>query len=393
MRIIVLDSDYPAYLRLQYDNARDLANRSYAVQMAHRRQSPSGIAYSYVRSFEKFGHQAQEIYVNNSWAQAAWAREQGIGGLSTPTTEPKPDGRLLVSLKRALLPYRDTLYPAAKRLGLVPNLKRELSAVLEAQIEHYNPDVILNQHIAVVEPSLLRRFKRPGRLIVAQCGVAPPPDLDVRAYDFAISLIPWVVDDFRSKGLRAEQSHLAFDPRVLDLLGPAPEKTIDVSFVGGLSSDHEGRIALLEGIAREFPIELWLSNFKGIRAGSPLHKCYRGEAWDRNMYDVLRRSRITINTHINAARGMAGNVRLYEATGVGTFLLTENHSNLPTLFEPGVEIGAYDSISDCLRQIEYYLAHSPERDEVARCGQTKTLAAHTYDKRVEELLRIWSGLL
>ncbi len=50
------------------------------------------------------------------------------------------------------------------------------------------------------------------------------------------------------------------------------------------------------------------------------------------MYQVLRRSRITLNSHIDLAGREAGNMRLFEATGVGAFLLTDFKDNLHTLF-------------------------------------------------------------
>jgi spore maturation protein CgeB len=106
------------------------------------------------------------------------------------------------------------------------------------------------------------------------------------------------------------------------------------------------------------------------------------------MYEVLRRSKITLNSHIDAAQGMAGNMRLYEATGVGTFLLTDNLPNLPELFQPGVHVGAYDTAQDCIAKIQYYLAHSAEREAVAAAGQQHTLMHHSYRQRVETLLQL-----
>ncbi len=41
------------------------------------------------------------------------------------------------------------------------------------------------------------------------------------------------------------------------------------------------------------------------------------------MYEVIRRSRVTLNFHIDLAEGWANNMRLYEATVVGTLLLTD----------------------------------------------------------------------
>ena len=156
--------------------------------------------------------------------------------------------------------------------------------------------------------------------------------------------------------------------------------------MGGLSSNHTQRIELLEAVARELPIQLYLSSFKGIPASSPLHAHMRGEAWGQDMYDILRRSKITLNSHVDAAGGVAANMRLYEATGIGTFLLTDNLHGLSNLFRPGVHVGAYDSPADCVAKIKYYLANDRERETIALTGQQRTLHHHTYRLRMEELL-------
>jgi hypothetical protein len=259
--------------------------------------------------------------------------------------------------------------------------------ILTAQIEATNPDIILNQIPHILTSSMLAPFKRSGRTIIAQHGNEPPKDFDPSAYDFGIAIVPSIVEAFRARGLPTEYCHLAFEPSILERLpSPLPPKDISVSFVGGLSSNHTQRIELLEAVARELPIDLYLSSFKGISAKSPLHARMRGEAWGQDMYDILRRSKITLNSHVDAAGGVAANMRLYEATGVGTFLLTDNLKGLSNLFQPGVHVGAYDSPADCVAKIKYYLSHEEEREAIAIAGQQHTLRHHTYRIRMEEML-------
>ena len=109
-----------------------------------------------------------------------------------------------------------------------------------------------------------------------------------------------------------------------------------VSFVGGLNPRvHAAGTALLEQLARETRHRLL--GLRGRRAapGSPIRQRYHGEAWGLEMYRVLARSRIVVNRHIDVAEGYANNMRLYEATGSGALLVTENGRNLRELFEPG----------------------------------------------------------
>jgi spore maturation protein CgeB len=133
-------------------------------------------------------------------------------------------------------------------------------------------------------------------------------------------------------------NHLAFEPAILDVLPTAPAADVDVSFVGSISVDHRQRIALLEAVAKRHDLKLWGNRPQALAASSPLHRCFQGEVWGADMYQVLRRSRITLNSHIDLAGREAGNMRLFEATGVGAFLLTDFKDNLDTLFAPDREV-------------------------------------------------------
>jgi spore maturation protein CgeB len=109
------------------------------------------------------------------------------------------------------------------------------------------------------------------------------------------------------------------------------------------------------------------------------------------MYQVLRRSRITLNSHIDLAGNEAGNMRLFEATGVGTCLLTDFKDNLDTLFAPDREVATWRSIDDCLTAIGRYIGDTDGRAEIARAGHARTMAQHTYGHRTREILGLIDG--
>jgi len=106
------------------------------------------------------------------------------------------------------------------------------------------------------------------------------------------------------------------------------------------------------------------------------------------MYQVLRRSRITLNSHIDLAGREAGNMRLFEATGTGAFLLTDFKDNLDTLFAPDREVAVWRSVDHCLDTIDRYLENEDARSAVAQAGQAGTLSRHTYRHRASEILEL-----
>lgn len=388
MRILILNADYQRFLAWHYQRQPGLATAAYAVQMTARNASLFSVADFYSRSFAAAGHVAAEIHINNPWMQAAWAREHGLG-----IEQPPPPGSVAQQaipgwLQRTVSPFKPMLRPLARKIGLSPRLDAAAEQILLAQVEDFKPDLVLNQELFHVDTRLARRIKQIGRpILIGQTGVAPSRGEDWSVYDLLISQLAAIVDFFRARGARAEVVHLAFDPRILDVLPPAPPRSIDVSFVGAVSADHQQRVAQLEAVARRYDLKLFGSGLNALPASSPLHRCYRGEVWGVEMYQALRSSRITLNSHIDMAGAEAGNARLFEATGVGTFLLTDFKDNLHTLFEPDREVVAWRSADECVAMIDRYLADEPARKAIAKAGQARTLSSHTFRQRADDILK------
>jgi spore maturation protein CgeB len=387
MRILILNADYPRFLSWFYRRQAGLENSPYAAQMAARNASLFGVADFYSRNFTALGHHAAEVHVNNPWLQSAWAREHGM---TFETPEP-PGGaghrELPRWLQRAAKPLKPLLRPLARKVGLSPRLDAQAEKILLAQIEEFRPDLIINQDTFYVGSGLIRRIKGMGNpIVIGQVGIEPSRGVDWSIYDLMISQLPATVRSFRSLGVRAELSHLAFEPAILKALPEAPAADVDVSFVGTVSVDHQQRIALLETVARHYDLKLWCHRPHGLPASSPLHRCFQGEVWGADMYQVLRRSRITLNSHIDMTGREAGNMRLFEATGVGAFLLTDFKDNLERLFAPDREVAVWRSIDNCLEVIGRMIGDDHGRAAVARAGYARTMSQHTYRHRATEIL-------
>jgi spore maturation protein CgeB len=387
MRILVLNSDYPRFQAWLYRGQPGLENAPYAAQMATRNASLFGLVDFFSRNFAVLGHPAADIHVNNPWLQAAWAREHGI--MAEPPQPPGATERKAPPawLQRAATPFKPILRPFARKVGLSPSLDAQAESIVLAQVEEFKPDLVLNQDVFYVDAALMRRIKGIGNpILIGQVGIEPSRGVDWSVYDLMISQLPRIVQFFRTLGVRSEVCHLAFEPAILDALPAAPAADIEVSFVGSVSVDHQQRIALLEAVARRYDLKLWGSRPPTLPASSPLHRCFQGEVWGTEMYQVLRRSRIALNSHIDMAGREAGNMRLFEATGVGAFLLTDFKDNLHTLFAPDREVAVWRSIDDCLAAIDRHLGDDKDRAEIAHAGQARTMAQHTYRHRAVEIL-------
>ena len=102
------------------------------------------------------------------------------------------------------------------------------------------------------------------------------------------------------------------------------------------------------------------------------------------MYGILAHSKLSLNIHGDISQSEAANLRLLEVTGSGALLLTENQSNLGEYFN-NEEVVTYDSVSDLIEKINYYLTNNEAASQIAAAGRKRTLLDHTYDNRVVDL--------
>ena len=89
----------------------------------------------------------------------------------------------------------------------------------------------------------------------------------------------------------------------------------------------------------------------------------------------------------------ANNMRLYEATGMGSLLLTDKKDNLKKLFEEDREIVTYKSKEEALHKYNYLINNPAELANIAKAGQLRTLKEHTYENRIKELIQILNKYL
>ena len=78
MKFLIVNMDYPRFLRSFYAKHAGLEERSYDEQMRVRVASLFGVADFYSSNLARLGHEAWDIHVNNEVMQRAWARENGI---------------------------------------------------------------------------------------------------------------------------------------------------------------------------------------------------------------------------------------------------------------------------------------------------------------------------
>jgi len=365
VKIAIFWKYYDAYVRSFYERYPHAASQPYALQLDTLLDDCFNWPSSVARRLRDAGHDVQFIIANAQPLQRAWANEHGIAF--------PPDWPFSLPLR---------------------------------QVEAGRPDVLWINSAYQYFGEYLHKLKPLTRKLFGWIAAAVPPGLDLSPFDCILTSHPNIAEGFRRQSVPAEILLPAFEPKVLDHLGSATQD-IEVSFIGGLTRDHSQREEVLKTLCQQTPIQLWGYGFgpgpvTGVRSflrrarfalfpDRELGRRYRGQAWGLDMYRLLQRSRMTVNIHVDVAGGLAGNIRMFEATGMGTLLLNERAANLQTMFEPESEVVTYGSTDELAEKIQYYLAHDAERQQIAATGQRRTRKDHTTARRSQELLSIFEG--
>lgn len=379
-RIALIASFYPEFLEDVYRQNPDLENRPFDEQRQFLLDTSFALGDAYSANLRALGCAADDLICNADRLQTQWVKES------------RPD--LLAALDS--------------------NIHDRRRQIIRAQVEHLRPDVVYVFEWSPLGDDFLHAIKEIAPLLVGQVSSTLPTNRTFAAYDLMLSSWPPIVSWFRDRGMRAEHFKAGFDERVLaglsapstsirdassdgqqasDMtLSSAERRGFDVTFVGGFSPAHEDRIPWLESILEHEPVDVFGYGIERVPEGSPIHAHYRGPAWGNRMYEILANSKVTLHLQASitvdgsASRGFAAAMRFYEATGVGTCLVTEDKPNLSELFEPGKEVLAYGSIDEAVEMIRAMKMDHETRERIARAGQARTLSSHTYAVRMKELL-------
>lgn len=375
---------FPKYVEAFYRARPELRRADYATQYAALMHDSFFWGDVWKRAFEGSGlWQATEVLANVEPLQRAWAREHGL------------------------------------RVG--EDWARE---VLRAQLLEARPEAWFQEGFRVVTPEFRAEIRRalPGlRMALTYDGIGWHDAGAAGGCDIVITCLDETAAFYSAQGFGTVVIQHGFDPSVNDkLVRRAP--LVDVGFAGSVllgRRPHHQRRRVLAAVGRALPVEYHLmlpprwhllgNRFLAARQGAwrdvlfgtarlvgedrTLRRLDRGGVYGLAMFQSLADARISLNIHIDAAGDRAVNMRLFEATGVGSCLLTDRKQGLEELFEVGKEVVVFDGPEDCVEKARWLLAHEGERAAIARAGQARTLRDHNLDTELRDVARTLAGRL
>jgi spore maturation protein CgeB len=283
--------------------------------------------------------------------------------------------------------------------------------IVKAQIKQFNPDILFIEDSFTFSKDFIQEIKAENpniKLVIIYICVDFNDLTAFKASDVVITCTDWIYKKLKNENVNAFLIKHGFEKSILQRIDQNHNKNHDLSFVGNLFPSHKQRYELIEKLAQKVNISIWTpslnsniysllkSGVKSLVTGNikkyleqeinmPLRYRYQGQAFGKKMYEIISQSKITLNNHIDDAKNEAANMRLFEATGVGTCLLTDWKDNLPELFEPEKEVVTYKSVEECIEKVKWLLDHPQEREAIAKAGQVRTLKDHTFAQRAIQL--------
>ena len=345
-RFLQINTFYPAYIADFYGARPHLVSAPYAAQIDALLDDGFADSHIFTRPLRAHGFETMQVIANNGIAQGAWLREQGFA-------------------------------PGEKVDGALATLR---------QIEHFAPDIVYTTDVETLHAGFFRQLKRRPPVIAGWRGFPLPPQVDLSCYDLILTSFDRIFEEARARGAAAvERFHPGFpenSPTLSD-----PRKILwDVVVSGTVTHQHTRRIQMINMLAEmsrdpaaPFSFGLFMPNASAL---SPLAQSMnRGARWAHDMLRLLRSARIVVNIDVDAFGGQPPNMRLIEATGAGSFLLTSHHPALGDFFEPGVELETFRTPQELASKVLYFLSDPAQCDAMAQRAQARCLRDHGLGKR------------
>ena len=209
-------------------------------------------------------------------------------------------------------------------------------------------------------------------------------------FDHYFSKEPYIVEFLRNKaGLNAHYLPEGFNPRVHQR--PSNEKAvaerevdIDVLVFGSL---YAYRARMVEQL-RQAGIRVAVYGTPGPYLRPVVRSAFRrqyliGAEKNRLLYGA----RIVFN-NFHYAEITSANQKYFEINGIGAFQLCDYKPTLNEYTGVPVERVTYETMTDAIDKIRYYLARPDERHELADRQYYHFQQHHTFDQRVQQMLHL-----
>lgn len=303
-----------------------------------------------------------------------------------------------------------------------------LQSIAIKQIQCAQPDVLWMTYHRESHVAFVREAGPSVGKIALWMGSPFETDMDVSGISILFTENPGTLARCQERFKRVVVTKPGFDRRILAALPREPRRNIAV-FVGQISQMHTRRAELLSHLI-ERGVDLEIHGFSHDDVARSWKEGIRSTLWDlrhghwragvralrqyvnpapyerhvrriaavmhppvfgMEMYRTLGAAQLAINAHIDLANQNAGNMRVFEATGSGCCLVTDQAANLDELFVCGEEVLTYGDKEELEAVVRTALTDPARTSAIAERGQQRTLTNHCIERMCDEVLNAFSS--
>ena len=351
MKFLQVHTFYQAAIDELYSSTPGLAARSFAEQTeALVRDGFSGI-HMFAPYMGELGYEGILVVANNPFSQLRWLKENNIA---------------------------------------VPSGNIDFLELVRVQVETIKPEILYLSDPITFNGDFIASLSFKPELIIGWRAANIPESINWKGFDLMFSNLDALRQAALTLGVKnTEHFFPGFPVWIYDEI-KQNKPQYDVVFCGQVSfRQHKRRNSLLHSVASEiingsFSGVFYLSGNRDAMT-KEMAEINRGSRYGIAMHRALRSGRIAIDARgdiglvgvdgrtSDLAGKQTSNMRIFEATGSGVMLLTEDHENLREYFEPGVEIETFKDEAELIDKINFYVKYPEKREEIARRGHERCL--------------------
>ncbi|MBC2723286.1 glycosyltransferase [Desulfosporosinus sp.] len=248
---------------------------------------------------------------------------------------------------------------------------------------------------------LLRRYRLP----LVYWAIDDPPDWLrmsrplARGASLVLTPAQECLPLYKRERIRAHYFHFACNPSFHRPLTPSPEFTCDLLLVANYYTSYPQRRVGLETLltpllSKQFDLKVfgnehWLSNTDGYILEPNVYQGYL--PYDR-LPNAYSSAKIVLGLHSVIDSPTMMSMRTFEALGCGAFFLTHWTPALENFFKNHVHLVWSRHPDETLELVRFYLSREDLRQKIARQGREEVYRNHTYQHRIQSVLKYLQGL-
>lgn len=312
-----------------------------------------------------------------------------------------------------------------------------LEVVIE-QISKLKPEVLFIDNTQLFDSVFIKRIRKSFpfvKRVLGYVGTNHFKNHALGSYDLVFCPVETYRKPISNLGVRAELLPHAFNSKVLDKVVKADSSRISkIMFAGGivLGNDmHNDRLDYINHLILNVPMDIlsdlanstYMNELMVNLAKKSIHEVFgflkrigftKGQLehiprvghfakWDNfhvkfidreikkackapkfgiELFKEIQKYTAVFNMHI-AQVNEAANMRLYEVTGAGGCLLTDEKYNLSEIFLLDHEVVSYKSREECLEKAKWLIENPEKASMIGRAAQMRVAKDHTFFNRAE----------